>query len=81
MLGDRCRHLALDGEKGLGGQRAVIGLGPDVLIGACIDQLHIDAHLVAGALYAAFQDGRHTQFLADGFHVLGRVAIFHDRGT
>ena len=34
-------------------------------IGCAINQLHIDAHLVAGTLHAALQDHRSSQFVGN----------------
>jgi hypothetical protein len=34
-------------------------------VGACIDQLRVDAHAIANALNISFQQMRHAKFLAD----------------
>ncbi len=57
--GDGLGDLALDGEHV--GQVAVVVFGPLVGIGARVDQLRGDAHLVARALHAAFEQVRDTQ--------------------
>ena len=43
-------------------QLPIIGFGPQMLIGRCIDQLHSHSHPVAGALDRAFQYSANMQF-------------------
>ena len=77
---NRTGYFALDRKNIRRGQLPVIGIGPQVFIGYGIDQLHIDTHPVARSLHTAFEDRCDTQLLADGAHILGGVAVFHDRG-
>src|ERR1019366_4066126 len=74
---DLLRELPLDREDV--GQVAVVGLGPDVLVGRGADQLTGHPHLVAGAPYAALEDVGDAELLADLADRLGRGAGLHDR--
>src|SRR5262249_43023920 len=44
---------------------AIVGFGPNVRIGAGIDQFGVDAKAVAGALNRAFHDVSDAELLAD----------------
>ena len=48
------RHLVLDGEDVL--QLAIVALGPEMRVMGRVDQLRGDAHPVAGAPHAAFDE-------------------------
>ena len=81
-VGDLLRHLAFDRKHVL--QFAIESLRPQMRVVARVDQLHIDAHGVAGFLHAAFEHVRHTQFAGDylqvvrlAFVTLGRSARDH----
>ena len=56
-------EIALD-RKNVG-HIAVVIVGPDVLIGVGVDQLHVDTHLVSRAAHAALENIGHTERLAD----------------
>ncbi len=58
---DRHRDLVLQREDVL--EVAVVALGPDVPVALGIDQLHRDAHAVAGAAHAALDDELHAELL------------------
>jgi hypothetical protein len=72
------RHFALHLEHVR--QRAVVGLGPAVLVGARVDQLHVDAHGVLGALHAAFEDVGDAEFLGDLLQVSRLGAVLDGAG-
>ena len=55
--------LALDREDVGGSEFAVVALRPEMRVGRCVDQLDGDAHAVARALHAAFEDLRHAELL------------------
>src|SRR5215469_17981411 len=60
-FGDRCRDLAFHCENI--GEFAVKRVCPE-MCGSCrINQLHVDADLIARSLYAAFKDVRHAKLL------------------
>lgn len=44
LLDDGLRNVILDLEQALGRQRAIVGLGLEVLVGRGIDKLSCDAH-------------------------------------
>ena len=75
---DGRRDLVLDGEDVL--QIPVVALGPDVVVGLAVDQLHRDAHPVAGLAHAALDDVVHAQFARDLLHV-HRLALELERGV
>src|SRR5262245_27819351 len=55
-----CRsNIALNGENIGSGKLAIVALGPDLCIARGVHELHVDAHTVARALHAAFEDARH----------------------
>ena len=70
--------LVLEREDVL--QVAVVALGPDVVVGFGIDQLHRDAHPVAGLAHAAFDDVLHAELARDLLHV-HRLALVLERGV
>ena len=51
---DFVREIALD-SKDIG-QIAVVIVRPSVLVAGCVDQLHVDPHLVSGTPNAAFEN-------------------------
>ena len=53
----------MDGEDI--GQIAIVGLRPQMRVGARVDQLRIHPHFVGRALHTAFEDMRHAELLAD----------------
>jgi hypothetical protein len=78
--------LVLEGEQVR--DLAIIGLGPDVLAGGCVDQLRRDADAIAGAAHAAFHHvtsaelGAHPLQVAVAAAVLeARVARDHREGA
>ena len=67
------------------GKRFVETLGPEMIARFGVDKLHIDAHPIAAALNAAFDDIANVQLAADlleidGFPLVGKcgVAPHHD---
>ena len=42
---------------------AVVAFRPQMLVACRVDQLHVDAHRVAGFLHAAFENVRHAELL------------------
>src|SRR5439155_26346867 len=46
---NRLGQLALDREQV--GRGTIVSFGPDVTVGACVDQLRIDANAITGALH------------------------------
>lgn len=79
--GDAPGDLAPQFEKVA--QFAVEALGPEMRVAGRVDQLGVDAHPVAGALDAAFDDIAHGQFAADLFgafrlHAVGQGALGRD---
>ena len=51
------------------GQRLVEPLGPEMIAGFGVDELHVDAHAVSAALNAALEDIADVQLAADRLHV------------
>ena len=47
------------------GQRLVEPLGPEMIAGLGVDELHVDAHAIAAALDAAFEHVAYVQLAAD----------------
>lgn len=80
-LRDRVRELRLQLEQRVRVQLAVVGLGPQVLVGFRIDQLRIDAHAFVDLLHAAFEHVRNAQFAGDLAQIFLRIAALHHRGT
>ena len=60
---------------------AVVGVGPQVMVGARIDELSCDAQPASGSADAAFEDIPHAQLGGDRLHVLGRASECHRRGA
>ena len=60
-IGDFLRDFALDGEDIF--HVAVVGFGPKMGIGAGIDELHVDPHLVGRFLHTAFENGGDAELL------------------
>src|SRR5438874_10209289 len=60
-IGDLLRDLALHGKDIF--HLAVVRFGPEMRIGASVDQLHVNAHFVGGLLHTAFQNGRDSELL------------------
>ena len=70
------------------GERLVEPLGPEMVAGLGVDELHVDAHAVSAALDAAFEDIADVQLAADlfqidGFALVGEggVAPDHERAA
>ena len=62
-IGDALRDFTLDREDI--GQGPIVGFGPEVAVRLRVDQLHIDAHPIAGFLDAAFEDMRDAELFCD----------------
>ncbi len=60
---DLLQHLVLQAEDVV--ELAVVALGPKVAAGGRVDQLRVDAHLLAGLAHAALQHVSDTERLAD----------------
>src|SRR3546814_15287924 len=58
---------------------AVVGFRPEVRVGSGIDQLRRDAHVLAGAAYAAFEYRADAQLSRHGGDA-GLLALEHERG-
>src|SRR5712671_3606550 len=56
---------------------AVVIVGPDVLIGVGVDQLHVDAHLVSRATHAALENIGNPERLADFSKFGWPAAVLH----
>ena len=65
--GDRGRDLVLDGEDVL--EVAVVALGPEVVVGLGIDQLHRDAHPLPDLAHAALDDVLHAELGGELLHL------------
>ena len=61
------------------GQVAIVIFGPNVLVVLGIDQLHVDAHTIANASHAAFQNCGDAERFSNFTNVWGLSAICHDR--
>jgi hypothetical protein len=70
---DFLRNLTLN-RKDVG-QFAIKCVGPNMRIGGCVDQLHVDAHCVAAFLNAAFHDMRHAKLPGDFPQVFWRTFV------
>ena len=57
------------------GERLVEPLGPEMIAGLGVDQLHIDAHAVSAALDAAFQHIADVQLAADLLQIDGLALV------
>ena len=74
-IGNFVSEIALDRENV--GHIAVVIVGPDVLIGVGIDQLHVDAHLVSRAAHASLENIGNTERLADFTKVRRPASVLH----
>src|SRR5262249_38404262 len=77
-LRDSFGDLALDAKDV--SQLPIIGFGPEMGIGLCIHQLHIDPHLISYFLHASLKNGRDTELLRD-VPEIGRSALILLRGS
>ena len=75
---DRRRHLVLDRENVL--ELAVVALGPDMRLGLAVDQLHGDAHAVAGLAHASLDHVVDAEFARDVLR-LHRLALVGEDGV
>ncbi len=80
-IGNGTRDIVLHVEDALSRELAVVGLGPQVLVGLRIDELRVDPDPVARALHAAFQQCVGAEFLTNLPHVALHVLVLHDRGA
>ena len=76
-FGDSLRNLALDGEQII--QITVVLLGPNVRVGARVDQLRIQVNPITAPACASFQHVRYAKRIADLAHI-SFTAIFHHAG-
>src|SRR3546814_426840 len=76
---DPARDLAFDAEDVV--QGALVALGPEMMVGPRIDQLHRNQDVVADLLHAAFDDVRHAQFLRDLLQVVRVACVLLGRGA
>ncbi len=61
---------------------AIVGLRPEMSIGAGVDELSIDTDAIGGALNAAFQHMGNTELTADLAKIAGANGlILHDTGA
>ena len=74
-IGHALRHFAFHAEDIV--QRALVALAPQVGIGPGIDQLHVDQHVVAGFLHAAFKYRHHPQLGGDLPKILWSASVLH----
>src|SRR5512132_104585 len=63
LIGDRRGDLALDGEHI--GQIAIVGLCPQMRVGASVDQLGVDPDALRITLDAAFEKMRNAKLFPD----------------
>src|SRR5207248_273275 len=77
VLSNFLRDLTLDCKQPI--QIAVIFLGPDVGVRACVDQLRVHVKNRAGSADAAFQDMRYSQIISN-LTEIAFAAIFHHAG-
>ena len=61
------RDLVLDGEDVL--EVAVVALGPEVVVGLGVDQLHRDAHPLPDLAHAALDDVLHAELGGELLHL------------
>jgi hypothetical protein len=71
------RDVSLDREDI--GQLAIVGLGPQVLIGANVDELDNDAHAITSFAHAPVEDGIGTECRADLLQTLLPILEAHHR--
>src|SRR3546814_19372819 len=76
-IDDAAGDVVLDREHVL--HLAVVGFRPEVRVGSGIDQLRRDAHVLAGAAYAAFEYRADAQLSRHGGDA-GLLALEHERG-
>ena len=76
-IGNFLRDLTLDCEQII--QIAVVFLGPNVGVGARVDQLRIQVNPITAPACASFQHVRHAKRIADLTHI-SFAAIFHHAG-
>ena len=76
---DFVSEIALDRENV--GHIAVVIVGPDVLIGVGIDQLHVHAHPVSRAAHASLENIGNPERLADFAKVRRPASVLHHRGA
>ena len=60
---------------------AIVGLGPEMRIGPGIDELHVDAHFVAGFLHTAFENGRDAELLRNCLQIFRLALVFRGRSA
>src|SRR2546421_1612908 len=77
VVRDFLRDLTLDCKQPI--QIAVVFLGPDVRVGARVDQLRVQVKNRAGSADAAFQDMRYSQIISN-LTEISFAAIFHHAG-
>src|SRR5439155_3515096 len=53
------------------GQFSIVSVGPEMRVGQRVDELNVYANLIAGFLYAAFQNVRYAEALCDLAQVFG----------
>ena len=69
------RDVALHGEQII--QIAVVLLGPDVRVRACIDQLRVQTKMRAGSAHAALQNMPYTEIISDLTEIPFAAVIHH----
>src|SRR4030095_7801964 len=60
----RC-YFALNRENVGCRQFPVVALGPDMSVGARVNELHVNPHTVTGASYATMEDAPHAELCSD----------------
>ena len=60
---------------------AIVGLRPDVRIGARVDQLRVQSHSIADALHVTLQKMRHAELLTDLARVPRVSTLIEARGS
>ena len=73
LIGNHLGDLALDGENVI--ERAIIAFGPNVCVGAGIDQLRAYPHAATGPLHTAFQNMRDPELLRDVTQIAPDAAL------
>ena len=73
-VSDRFRDIALDRKNVR--EFAIVDFRPKMRVGQGIDQLHIDADLIARLLHAAFQDVQDAELFRDVRQVFWRTFEF-----
>ena len=76
-IGNFASEIALDRENV--GHIAIVIVGPDVLIGVGIDQLHVHAHPVSRSADASLKNIGNTKRLADFAKVRRPASVLHHR--